>query len=544
MFPLEDGAWKVYKFGMGNPEANTWTQDGQGWTWCYFDREPDLTTAARIAGGAEDTNGFFFKKAVDATKAVTMLGGNVALPEELEHQQAQLKRDKDGRLVFLVKKGEDTELPDGWSAGGKKGWFQKILNLKPVKNHTESQAYNVDSIVRVVRSPQGADLGFFMPSKTGQWLEMPADRVKTRIRDHHGSEQVDSLISAADYDPWKLVNLPFQPEYPGDRQWNLNSAQYKFKPEEGEHPHWDLILRHCGRDLDEALRENQWAIDSNVKTGGDYLLQWIACLLRDPMQPLPYLFFHGPQKSGKSIFWEAVALLLDGGVASIDRALSGRDAFNGELLNAVFCYCEEIDFSQAGYNCYARLKEYVTSPNLSIRKMQTDAFLTANTLHIVHTSNKAEAVPIFDNDDSRITAMYVDLPEKHIPKQFLMAKLRDEAPAFMYTVFDLTLSQVVDRLRVPAIMTDEKQRLIEFTRTPFDNFLSSLCVLDPKKCVSWADFYTAFQNSIESRLRTEWSRSKVLKALPRELRVRKVNGVEHVCGVQLLETASVEQANV
>ena len=29
---------------------------------------------------------------------------------------------------------------------------------------------------------------------------------------------------------WRLVNLPFQEEYPGGRQWNMDAAQLPFEP--------------------------------------------------------------------------------------------------------------------------------------------------------------------------------------------------------------------------------------------------------------------------------------------------------------------------
>ncbi len=38
MFPLLNGAWKVYRFGQGVSEHSTWEQDGEGWTTCYFNQ--------------------------------------------------------------------------------------------------------------------------------------------------------------------------------------------------------------------------------------------------------------------------------------------------------------------------------------------------------------------------------------------------------------------------------------------------------------------------------------------------------------------------
>ena len=53
MFPLDNGVWRVYRFSPGTVEAETWTQDGSGWTNCYFNKPPDLHTAATAKGGIE-----------------------------------------------------------------------------------------------------------------------------------------------------------------------------------------------------------------------------------------------------------------------------------------------------------------------------------------------------------------------------------------------------------------------------------------------------------------------------------------------------------
>ena len=163
--------------------------------------------------------------------------------------------------------------------------------------------------------------------------------------------QVELILGSTIGKAWKLVNVPFQPEYPGDRQWNVHAAQYAYQPvnlendQMPQHPHWDRVLKHCGQDLDAAVRESEWCALHNIKSGADYLLYWIAFLLRDPFQPLPYLFLYGNQNSGKSILHQAIGLLVTTGVASADRALGSNNDFNGELANCVLAYIEETDLS-------------------------------------------------------------------------------------------------------------------------------------------------------------------------------------------------------
>jgi hypothetical protein len=57
-------------------EAETWTQDKEGWTTCYFNRQPDLSVAAKAMGGKEDPElgGYVFDTAEKAIEAVEALG--------------------------------------------------------------------------------------------------------------------------------------------------------------------------------------------------------------------------------------------------------------------------------------------------------------------------------------------------------------------------------------------------------------------------------------------------------------------------------------
>ena len=69
--------------------------------------------------------------------------------------------------------------------------------------------------------------------------------------------------------------------------------------------------------------------------------------LLDPFQPAPFLFFFGPENSGKSIFYESLQLLVTKGVVEADRALTNANDFNGELAGAIICAIEEKDITKA-----------------------------------------------------------------------------------------------------------------------------------------------------------------------------------------------------
>jgi phage/plasmid-associated DNA primase len=332
------------------------------------------------------------------------------------------------------------------------------------------------------------------------------------------------IIGGAAKRSWKLVNMPFQPEYPGNRQWNLGAAQYTYKPvdlkddAQPHHPHWDMILKHCGQDLDGALKDLEWAQNASIRSGADYLLHWAACMLREPYEKLPYLFFWGDQNSGKSIYHEALALLMTSGVAAADRALTNANDFNGELANAVLAVVEEKDISLSP-GAYNKLKDWVTSPKLWVRKMRTDAYSQVNTLHFVQTANGREACTI-KMGDTRITMFFVPLlmPGQEIPKTILVERLKAEAPHFMRTVMDLQLPPMFGRLRLPVVNTDNKARAEQSAQSPLETFIAERCFEVSGEMILFTEFFETFQawmkeEDIEDR--GQWSgRTKVARALP------------------------------
>ena len=282
-----------------------------------------------------------------------------------------------------------------------------------------------------------------------------------------------------------LVSLPFREEYPGGRQWNLDAAQFKYKPAEladdevPYHPHWDMIFDHIGHELTPALRELPWAIDANIRSGADYLRSWVACAFRDPFQPLPYLFLFGPEDSGKSIFWESLGRLVTKGVVKADGALTSE--FNGELSGAIICAVEETDISKAP-GAHAKIKEYVTGRTISIRKMRHDSFEQPNATHWVQTANKRENCPVFPGD-TRITAVYVGdlLEEQKIAKPKLEPLLDQEAPHFLHTLMHLELPPAIDRLRLPVVTTASKHAAQEENQTELGRFIAECCEQTPEQ---------------------------------------------------------------
>ena len=523
-FPLLNGAWKLYRFGQGINEDATWQQDGEGWTTCMFNHDPDFMTASRALGGAElaDNKGYQFDSAKRALEVARTLGSpDVVLEDKYLFREAVLRPSKDGRLVMRITKEQDEPKPgEGW-AKIRGGWWERVFDVKTDKNEDDLGSAEYDERLRRLNTSTGDTAGWFIKDTSSDWGRCTASDCKMWLQQHgHAKGEAETILGGCIDKPWKLISVPFQEEEPGHRQWNYNTPKYKHETailksdEHAYHPHWDKILQHCFCDLDGAVKKLPWAQEANIRNGAEYGLAWISCCFRDPFEPLPFLFFFGNQDCGKSIFHEALALLTTGGIVSAERSLTNQSGFNGELANAVVAYIEESDISRSPY-AYPRMKEWTTAKVLWIRRMRTDAYPQPNTLHMVMMANDQNHCPIFPGD-TRITVIEVPdlLKDQDIPKSILTTKLEEEASHFMHTLQNMELPKVQGRLRLPVIDTYKKQQSEDLQRSPLETFIREYTHYVPGEKIPFADFYERFVAWLDSDMRYEWSKIKVSRGLP------------------------------
>jgi hypothetical protein len=515
LFPLLDGAWRVFRFSPGVVEAETWEQDGVNWTTCYFNRRPDLALAAKAHGGIEDPDkhGYVFPSPEYAMKAATILGQpETPIDPLFAGRKTTLKPHKDGRLVVEIERTKDDAdkpEPKGWLAKKTK-WVRVFQTVIPDRaEDDELKAAEFDNVVRSLKSPAKEFVGWVV-HQGGEWVRHPAANVKMRLQElGNAKDKAECIMGGAIDRSWKLVSLPFREEYPGDRQWNLHAPQFRFQPAElGPdevpcHPFWDKVFDHLGQELTPALKDLPWAQKAGIKTGADYLRAWVACVFRHPFEPTPYLFLYGNEENGKSTLHEALSHLVTGGVVKCDKALSANNEFNKELNGAIVCAIEEKNLSAIA-GALARIKEWVTAKTLSIRQMRCDTFEVPNTTHWIQTANFQSHCPVLGGD-TRITVIEVCdlLREQDIPKEVLMAKLEEEGPHIMHTLVNLQLPPLTGRMRLPVVTTNSKKRLFA-TNAPVKTFLEEMCEMG-------TDYYE--DKLLVLKAYRRWSDSKGMIAL-------------------------------
>lgn len=514
LFPMRRGAWSVRRYTPGVKEDTSWEQDGNGWTRCFLNVDPTLEIAARAHGGIEDEGGkFIFRHAELAQNAALSLGTDLNLPPAYGGRKTVMKYHKDGKRLVVEVDREPTDDPiPGWLSPKGKTW-KRIFTT--TQTNIETETGNYDDVIRHLVTETGQDYGWVVKADD-KWHIEPLTHVRMAISvlglKH---TEINDVIGNSVFKPWMIVNRPFQPEYPGDRTWNRDAAQLRFVPNPSDklsYPSWSRILEHVGRSLDNVIIENAWAKANAILTGADYLKCWIASLLQFPEEPLPYLFLFGPQNSGKSILHEALSLLLTRGYVRADNALTSKSNFNGELENAILCIVEETDLrrDKAAYN---KIKDWVTSREISIRKLYHTPFHAINTTHWIQCSNERGAFPAFSGD-TRVVMLYVDELSEPIPKRELLTRLEKEAPDFLAEVLKLELPQSNDRLNLPIITTEDKLQAEQVNLNTLEIFIEECCYYVPGEWISVSDFYEKFIAWLEPNERFEWSKIKIGKNMP------------------------------
>lgn len=516
-FPMRNGAWSVRRYTEGVAEHSSWTQDGVGYTRCFYNRMPDLNTACRVYEGIQDpAGGYIFTSAEQAQKAALQLGVDLNLPTFILGRKAKLKEHKTGQLVVEIKQDDEgTQAMPTWISSKSK--WTKMFQPK-MSEPKEPEIVLYDDQVRHLLSATAEDVGWVINTE-GSWHTENLNHVRAYLASQgHDTKETNTIVGSSIARSWTLINSPFDTEYPKDRQWNRDAAQLKYKPiqeDKLEYPHWLQLLQHCGSGLDDAIKEHEWCKENHIFTGADYLKCWVSFMFKMPYEPLPYLFFYGPQGSGKSAFHEALMLLMTCGVARADNALINQAGFNGELEHAVLCVVEETDLRR-NMTAYNRIKDWVTSTMLPIHRKQRQPYMVRNSTHWVQTANNHLACPVFSGD-TRITMTHVPELTTEIPRREFYPALEREAQHFITEILRLELPRSLERLGLPAIVTEAKTQAQYANMSFLEMFIAEKVHFRDGCQIKYSDFYDHFLAWVDPNFISQWPKTRIGRELPPEI---------------------------
>lgn len=517
-FPLVRGGWVVRRHTKGVSEHSTWDQDGSGWTRAYYNVEPDISTAARSCDAVETPKGgWVFRSGEEAIEALKLLGIFIELPQVVAVRQMTLKEHKDGRLIAEIEYSNNDPMMPGWAKQGKKWVAMFQPRTQRTQKALETESLGADRLVRHLIDEGKESAGWVIKSMEGDWHGNPLTHVKSALQAAgYNTTETTQIIGSHVLESWKLVNLPFQPEYPGNREWNREAAQLRFTPNPNKDnlkfPTWSSVLQHCGHGLNDAIKHDPWCVANGIKTGAEYLLLWVSSLFQFPERHLPYLFFYSPeQDSGKSTFYEALCLLMTKGYCAAENSLTNDSGFNGELAGCILAFTDEFNVA-ANRKAREKIKLWVTSPHISIRALYQQPYMARNCTHWVQCANDVSFCPVFPGD-TRIVVIRVPPidPVDMIPKVDLMQKLEREAPDFLRAILDLEIPDSKSRLNVPVVTTTEKLAIEDYNKSPVAHFIDDNCYQINGHIVNFGDFVARAKMAVSEL--EGWSKKKFTQEL-------------------------------
>ena len=274
-------------------------------------------------------------------------------------------------------------------------------------------------------------------------------------------------------------------------------AGWPTTPEAGECTHLlDLLQYMCG---DEATYK--------------WVLRWLAYPLQHPGAKMKTtLVFHGPQGTGKNMFFEAVMVMYGRYGRVIDQSAI-EDKFNDWASRKLFLIADEVVARSDLYHVKNKLKAFITGEWIRINPKNMAAYEERNHVNMVFLSNEAMPV-VLEEDDRRHCVIWT--PEK-LSQDFYTGVKREinngGSEALHHYLLHLDLGDFTDASLPP--MTAAKKTLVDLSMDSPSRFVLAFEAGDvdgfpgrnaPRlltPCLS-QDFYDLY---------CEWCRRQGLKSL-------------------------------
>lgn len=283
------------------------------------------------------------------------------------------------KFIFNFK-GEPTYrtqdlLPDYWAT------------IEPVNGNFQASASG--RIMLAFRDFRSSNYfnGHFDPN-TGK-LELAQAKTKTQLEDF----MKQNNIPIKDYIPdWNITFDPHKP-YVVDEQNRLLNI---FEPS-------DIMKEppNGATAVPPTIRKILTHVLGNDVPTYDHFINWLSVAVQGLDRTGTAWILHGTQGTGKGVLFHNILTPLFGehNVAS-KRMEELESEFTGFMENKFLVFIDEVETGKSFYKdrVAAKLKNLITEPRVSVRKMYQPAFETRNYANMVFASNKDAPVEIAPDD--------------------------------------------------------------------------------------------------------------------------------------------------
>lgn len=231
----------------------------------------------------------------------------------------------------------------------------------------------------------------------------------------------------------------------------------------------------------------------------DDVMHWVLCWLAFPLQRpgaklRTALVFHGPQGTGKNMFFDVVRKMYGRyGVMVGQNEL--EEKFNDWLSGKLLVIGNEVVTRQELFHNKNKLKWIITEDQIPIRAMQQSVRWEANHANVVFLSN--ESMPlILEDDDRRHLVVYTPLADESGLYTAVKAFLNDNGAAkFMHYLLMYGVGDFNEHSK--PLATQAKQDLQELSMRPPERFMSEWLggfIPLPVQVCSGEQLYRAFES--------------------------------------------------
>lgn len=202
------------------------------------------------------------------------------------------------------------------------------------------------------------------------------------------------------------------------------------------------------------------------KEAMDYLINWIAYIFQERASCRTAWVLHGVQGTGKGILMNHILTPLFGSTNVVQKRTEElEDKFNDWLEKALVVNIDEAEIAESGRArvIMANLKNHITEPTISVRRMRQTSSEVRNYANFIFSSNKRNPVVVEASDRRFNVGEYqtgkLDITDAEI------ALIKSELEAFAYKLHH----HKVDKswVRTP-MYNDAKRVLQEASKTSAD----------------------------------------------------------------------------
>jgi len=224
------------------------------------------------------------------------------------------------------------------------------------------------------------------------------------------------------------------------------------------------------------------------------VLRWCALIVQRPGAKSRFaMVFHGPQGTGKNMFWDAFRRIL-GKYGKMVGQTELEDRFNGYMSGKLLLIGNEVVTRQELWHNKNKLKWVITEDEIPIRGMHQEVRWESNHANLVFLSNEVQPVAL-EKDDRRHLVVYTPATEDKRLYTEAVQFLADGGHAkFMGFLLNVDLEGFTEHTY--PLMTEAKEALIDLGLKPAERFVNEW--LDgflelPVRVCSAGQLYRIFQ---------------------------------------------------